>query len=81
MAALTSIKAIHLIHQNNFIPILKANKLLLNPPFSYDENGMPFIAFGLDKMEEGGLAAIIIQDSAGSSRAIKTNQAILKNTL
>ncbi|MGK0255935.1 MAG: type I restriction enzyme M protein, partial [Arcobacteraceae bacterium] len=29
----------------------KANKLLLNPPFSYDENGMPFIAFGLDKME------------------------------
>lgn len=56
----------------------KANKLLLNPPFSYDENGMPFIAFGLDKMEEGGLAAIIIQDSAGSSRAIKTNQAILK---
>ncbi|WP_412500286.1 N-6 DNA methylase [Vibrio cyclitrophicus] len=32
----------------------KANKLLLNPPFSYPENGMPFIAFGLDKMEKGG---------------------------
>lgn len=56
----------------------KANKLLLNPPFSYDENGMPFIAFGLDKMEKGGLAAIIIQDSAGSGKAIKTNQAMLK---
>jgi len=56
----------------------KANKLLLNPPFSYDENGMPFIAFGLDKMERGGLGAIIIQDSAGSGKAVKTNKAILK---
>ena len=56
----------------------KANKLLLNPPFSYTENGMPFIAFGLDKMEKGGLAAIIIQDSAGSGKAVKTNQAMLK---
>lgn len=56
----------------------KANKLLLNPPFSYTENGMPFIAYGLDKMEKGGLGAIIIQDSAGSGKAVKTNQAILK---
>ncbi|TXJ02974.1 MAG: SAM-dependent DNA methyltransferase [Neisseriales bacterium] len=56
----------------------RANKLLLNPPFSYDENGMPFIAFGLDKMEKGGLAAIIIQDSAGSGKATKSNQAMLK---
>lgn len=56
----------------------KANKLLLNPPFSYSENGMPFIAFGLDKMEKGGLGAIIIQDSAGSGKAVRTNQAMLK---
>jgi hypothetical protein len=56
----------------------KANKLLLNPPFSYDQNGMPFIEFGLNKMEKGGLAAIIIQDSAGSGKAIKANQAMLK---
>jgi len=56
----------------------KANKLLLNPPFSYTENGMPFIAFGLDHMEKGGLAAIIIQDSAGSGKATKSNQAMLK---
>ncbi len=55
-----------------------ANKLLLNPPFSYDENGMPFIAFGLDKMEIGGLGAIIIQDSAGSGKAVATNKKILK---
>ena len=56
----------------------KANRLLLNPPFSYSENGMPFIAFGLDKMEKSGLGAIIIQDSAGSGKAVKTNQRMLK---
>ena len=56
----------------------KATRLLLNPPFSFLENGMPFIAFGLNQMEKGGLGAIIIQDSAGSGRAFKTNQAILK---
>jgi type I restriction enzyme M protein len=56
----------------------KANKLLLNPPFSYDENGMPFIKFGLEKMEKGGYGAIIIQDSAGGGQAVKSNQAMLK---
>lgn len=56
----------------------KASKLLLNPPFSHKENGMPFISFGLDRMAVGGLGAIIIQDSAGSGRAKKTNQYILK---
>lgn len=56
----------------------QANKLLLNPPFSYSENGMPFLEFGLDKMQRGGLGAIIIQDSAGSGKAVKTNQAMLK---
>lgn len=56
----------------------KANKLLLNPPFSFDENWMPFIAFGLDRMEKWGLGAIIIQDSAGSGKAIATNKKILK---
>jgi len=55
-----------------------ANRLLLNPPFSYSENGMPFISFGLDKMEVGGLGAIIIQDSAGSGKATSTNKHILK---
>jgi len=56
----------------------RANKLLLNPPFSFKENGMPFIAFGLDKMEKGGMGAIIIQDSAGSGKAVKSNKSILK---
>lgn len=57
----------------------KADRVLLNPPFSYKENGMPFIEFGLNKMEKNGLAAIIIQDSAGSGKAERTNKKILKN--
>lgn len=56
----------------------KADRILLNPPFSFEENGMPFIAFGLDKMEKGGLGAIIIQDSAGSGQATKSTKEILK---
>lgn len=60
----------------------KADKLLLNPPFSFDENGMPFMAHGLKNMKKNGLAAIIIQDSAGSGKASKTNKSILeKNRL
>ena len=56
----------------------EANRLLLNPPFSYSENGMPFIAFGLDRMQRWWLAAIIIQDSAWSGKATTTNKSILK---
>ena len=54
-----------------------ADKLLLNPPFSFKENGMPFILFGLANMQIGGKAAIIIQDSAGSGRAVESCKAIL----
>ena len=56
-----------------------ANKLLLNPPFTFEENGMPFMLHGLKNMEKGGKAAIIIQDSAGSGKATKSNLEILKN--
>jgi hypothetical protein len=56
-----------------------ATALLLNPPFSYNEKGMPFLAFGLKHMKKGGKAAIIIQDSAGSGVAVKSNQEILRN--
>lgn len=59
-----------------------ATKLLLNPPFSYAENGMPFLAHGLKFMSKHGKAAIIIQDSAGSGKSIATNKEILKkNTM
>ncbi len=56
-----------------------ADKLLLNPPFSFRENGMPFIKFGLKYMKKGGKAAIIIQDSAGSGQAVASCKEILKN--
>lgn len=56
----------------------KPNRVLLNPPFSYTEKGMPFIKEGLRYLEEGGLGAIIVQDSAGSGEAINTNLEILK---
>lgn len=55
-----------------------ADKFLLNPPYSKEENGQPFFERGLDCMDKGGLAAIIIQDSAGSGKAVKTNKSILK---
>lgn len=59
-----------------------ANKLLLNPPFSYEEYGLPFFEFGLDHMENGGLGAVIIQDSAGSGKAQATAKRILaKHTM
>lgn len=54
-----------------------ADKLLLNPPFSFKENGMPFIKFGLENMPVGGKAAIIIQDSAGNGRGVESCTAIL----
>ena len=55
-----------------------ANKLLLNPPFSYQEYGLPFFEFGLDNMEKGGLGAVIIQDSAGAGKSMATAKRILK---
>lgn len=65
----------------NIYDIFNATKILLNPPFTWEENGMPFIAFGLKNMKQG-LGAIIIQDSAGSGKAIKSNKEILShNTL
>ncbi len=56
----------------------KPNRILLNPPFSFEENGMPFIKFGLEHMEKWGLGAIIIQDSAGSGKATASNIEMLK---
>lgn len=59
-----------------------ANTLLLNPPFTFKENGLPFLKFGLENMRIGGKAAIIIQDSAGSGRGIISCKEILfKNQL
>ncbi|ELX8739339.1 N-6 DNA methylase [Campylobacter upsaliensis] len=57
-------------------------RILLNPPFTWDYNGLPFIEFGLDRMRPHGLGAIIIQDSAGNGQATPITQSILtKHTL
>lgn len=59
-----------------------SDTLLLNPPFTFKENGLPFLKFGLENMKIGGKAAIIIQDSAGSGRGVASCKAILsKNQL
>lgn len=59
-----------------------ADRLLLNPPFSYEEYGLPFFEFGLDHMKKDGIGAVIIQDSAGAGKAQQTARKILsKHTM
>lgn len=58
-----------------------ANAFILNPPYSAPGNGMIFVEKALSMMKNG-YAAIIIQNSAGSGKAIEYNKKILqKNTL
>lgn len=56
----------------------KADIAIVNPPYNYEGNGMPFILEALDNLKEGGRAAIIIQASAGTGRAVETNKKILE---
>ncbi len=58
-----------------------ADAFILNPPYSASGNGMNFVEKALDMMNKG-YAAIIIQNSAGSGKAIDYNKRILaKHTL
>lgn len=58
-----------------------ATAFVLNPPYSASGNGMVFVEKALSMMEKG-YAAIIIQNSAGSGKAVEHNLKILKkNTL
>ncbi|AXT20996.1 SAM-dependent DNA methyltransferase [Flavobacteriaceae bacterium AU392] len=58
-----------------------ADVFILNPPYSALGNGMNFVEKALDMMNKG-YAAIIIQNSAGSGKAIDYNKRILaKHTL
>ncbi len=58
-----------------------ADAFILNPPYSAPGNGMNFVEKALSMMNKG-YAAIIIQSSAGSGRAIEYNKRILqKHTL
>ena len=63
---------------NGVLEDFGATKCLLNPPFSYSENGMPFVLGCLNSMSKGGKLAVIIQDSAGTGKSIETNKKILK---
>ena len=56
-----------------------ADAFILNPPYSADGNGMIFVKKALSMMEKG-YAAIIIQNSAGSGKAIEYNKSILKHS-
>lgn len=56
-----------------------ANAFVLNPPYSAPGNGMVFVEKALSMMEKG-YAAIIIQNSAGSGKAIEYNKKILQHS-
>ncbi|MCM1128390.1 MAG: SAM-dependent methyltransferase [Alistipes senegalensis] len=54
-----------------------ADAFVLNPPYSARGNGMNFVEKALGMMSKG-YAAIIIQNSAGSGKAVEYNRRILK---
>lgn len=56
-----------------------ATAFVLNPPYSAPGNGMIFVEKALSMMDKG-YAAIIIQKSAGSGKAIEYNKNILKHS-
>lgn len=56
-----------------------ADAFVLNPPYSAPGNGMNFVEKALSMMRNG-YAAIIIQNSAGSGKAIEYNRRILKHS-
>ena len=56
-----------------------ADAFVLNPPYSAPGNGMIFVEKALSMMNNG-YAAIIIQNSAGSGKAIEYNKQILKHS-
>lgn len=56
-----------------------ATAFVLNPPYSASGNGMIFVEKALSMMDKG-YAAIIIQNSAGSGKAVEYNKRILKHS-
>lgn len=56
-----------------------ADAFILNPPYSAPGNGMIFVEKALSMMEKG-YAAIIIQNSAGSGKAVSYNKKILEHS-
>lgn len=56
-----------------------ATVFVLNPPYSAPGNGMIFVEKALSMMSKG-YAAIIIQNSAGSGKAVEFNKKILQHS-
>ena len=56
-----------------------ADAFVLNPPYSAAGNGMIFVERALSMMSHG-YAAIIIQNSAGSGKAVEYNKRILQHS-
>lgn len=56
-----------------------ATAFVLNPPYSAPGNGMVFVEKALSMMSSG-YGAIIIQNSAGSGKAVEYNKNILKHS-
>lgn len=56
-----------------------ATAFVLNPPYSAPGNGMIFVERALSMMDKG-YAAVIIQNSAGSGKAVEYNKKILKHS-
>lgn len=56
-----------------------ATAFVLNPPYSAPGNGMVFVETALAMMNSG-YAAVIIQNSAGTGKAVEYNQRILKHS-
>lgn len=63
--------------EENEVLSKKYTRLLINPDFTYKENGLPFFYVGLNALEKDGIGAAIIQDSAGSGKGTITAKKIL----
>ena len=56
-----------------------ANVFLLNPPYSAEGKGFVFVKKALSMMTHGGMAAVLIQENAGSGNGLPYTKEILKN--
>lgn len=56
-----------------------ANVFLLNPPYSAEGKGFIFVEKALSLMHHGGMAAVLIQENAGSGNGSPYTKNILKN--
>lgn len=60
----------------------KVDRAIINPPYSYDEKGMPFVKAAIDHVKDEGYAVAIIQESALMNKAQESiKQIINKSTL